>query len=46
MALPYSTPKGGTRVPAPKPAPKLGPAPMSTWRQPTGGVRSTSSRAR
>jgi hypothetical protein len=39
VALPYSTPTGGTRVPTPKPEPKLGPAPIHTWRQPVGGVR-------
>lgn len=43
MTLPYSTPKGGTRAPTPKPAPKLGPAPMTTWRQPVGGVRPATS---
>lgn len=39
MSLPYTNPIGGTRAPGPKPAPAHGPAPMSSWRQPTGGVR-------
>ena len=39
VALPYATPKGGTRAPTPKPEPRLGPAPMASWRQPIGGVR-------
>lgn len=39
VALPYTTPVGGTRVPTPKPGPKQGPSPMSSWRQPMGGVR-------
>ena len=40
--MPYTTPKGGTRTSAPKPAPKVGRVPMYAWRQPTGGVRTTS----
>ena len=39
MALPYTTPTGGTRAPTPKPQPKLGPATMTSWRQPIGGIR-------
>ena len=37
----YDTPKGGTRQPTPKPLPTLGRVPMHSWRQPAGGVRST-----
>jgi hypothetical protein len=40
MALPYTTPVGGSRAAPPKPGPKEGPFPISSWRQPTGGVRS------
>jgi hypothetical protein len=36
----FKTPTGGTKAPTPKPAPRHGPAPMSSWRQPVGGVRS------
>ena len=39
MTLPYTTPVGGTRAPTAKPGPSQGPAPISTWRQPVGGVR-------
>lgn len=39
MTLPYTTPTGGTRAPTPKPGPSQGPAPISSWRQPPGGVR-------
>jgi len=37
----YVTPKGGSRQPTPKPAPKPGHIPMVAWRQPVGGVRPT-----
>ena len=37
----YTSPKGGTRTPAPKPGPSLVRVPMYAWRQPTGGVRAT-----
>ena len=39
MALPYTPPLGGSRLPVEKPGPKHGPAPMHTYRQPVGGVR-------
>jgi hypothetical protein len=39
--MPYTAPKGGTRAPSPKPSPKLGRVPRSSWRQPTGGVRAS-----
>lgn len=39
MALPYTNPVGGTRAPTPKPGPTHGPAPRTSWRQPSGGVR-------
>lgn len=38
----YVTPTGGSRQPTPKPIPTLGRVTMGTWRQPLGGVRSTS----
>lgn len=39
MALPYTTPTGGSRAPTPRPEPAPGPAPITSWRQPTGGIR-------
>ena len=41
----YETPKGGTSRPAPKPGPRPGRLPIASWRQPTGGVRSSTSSA-
>lgn len=46
MALPYTTPTGGSRTSAPKPAPTPGRIPMHAWRQPVGGVRTSVSPAR
>jgi len=37
--MPYATPIGGSRVPTPKPAPRVGRISMVAWRQPMGGVR-------
>ena len=39
--MPYSSPKGGSRTPTPKPGPTLGRISRVAWRQPTGGVRTT-----
>ena len=39
--MPYVSPTGGSRAPTPKPAPDPGRISMVAWRQPTGGVRST-----
>ena len=39
--MPYTSPTGGTRAPAPKPAPQLGRITRVAWRQPTGGSRTT-----
>jgi hypothetical protein len=40
--MPYVTPTGGSRQPTPKPVPTLGRITMTSWRQPVGGIRSTS----
>jgi hypothetical protein len=40
--MPYVTPTGGSRQPTPKPVPTLGRVTMTSWRQPVGGIRSTS----
>jgi hypothetical protein len=39
--MPYVTPAGGSRAPAPKPGPQLGRISKLAWRQPIGGVRAT-----
>ena len=41
--MPYSSPKGGSRTPTPKPGPTLGRITRSAWRQPIGGVRPSAS---
>jgi hypothetical protein len=41
----YVTPNGGSRQPTPKPVPARGRITMAAWRQPLGGVRSTSTPA-
>jgi hypothetical protein len=41
MSLPYTTPKGGSREPTPRPGPTTSRIPMLAWRQPVGGVRTT-----
>jgi hypothetical protein len=40
--MPYVTPTGGSRQPAPRPIPTLGRLAMTSWRQPVGGVRPAS----
>jgi hypothetical protein len=43
--MPYTNPRGGSRLPTPRPAAPVGRIPMSSWRQPVGGLRSTAAPA-
>jgi hypothetical protein len=38
--MPYVSPKGGSRLPTPKPGPRMGRITRVAWRQPVGGARS------
>ena len=37
--MPYVSPRGGSRLPTPKPGPTLGRLSRLAWRQTIGGVR-------